>query len=472
MKKPAVVIDREDEWAYLTRMWESAKPELYIVRGRRRAGKSYLLSHVVQATNGIYYQATRRTEREQLAAVSRIVGRHFDEPALRSVSFGSWEDLFAYCIERGGGDRLLIVLDEFPYLISAAPALPSILQSIWDHDLTGTQIKLVLSGSHITAMKRLTEADQPLYGRRTGLIQVDPLDYLHSSAFVPSYTPADKIIAYGIFGGLPGHLGLLEADVSLAENVVRHILDPTARLNEEAVHCLDAFLGDAEVHYSIIEAIANGEVQWQKISNRIGKKSASLSRPLEWLKEMEVIEQVAPITEYPNPSPKSMIYRLRDPYLHFWHRFVSDIRAQGIPAIFEPGEIWRAFVEPGLDEYIGGYVFEEVCREFVRSSGHERLPFRPLKVGSWWTADAKDEIDLVALGTKGEVFLGECKWGSVGRDDVEKLKARADIILPQLPNVRSVQLGLFSGGAIDTAIQPRMDSGQILLFTQANLFPT
>mgnify|MGYP000744430383 CR=1 FL=1 len=167
-----------------------------------------------------------------------------------------------------------------------------------------------------------------------------------------------------------------------------------------------------------------------------------------------------------------MIYRLRDPYLHFWHRFVSDVRAQGIPAIFEPGEVWGAVIEPGLNEYIGRYVFEEVCREFVRSSGHERLSFRPLRVGSWWTADVQNEIDVVALGTEGEVFLGECKWGSVGRDDVDKLMARVDMILPRLPNVRSVQLGLFSGGVMDRAVQPRIDSGQILHFTQADLFPS
>jgi AAA+ ATPase superfamily predicted ATPase len=140
--------------------------------------------------------------------------------------------------------RLVLVLDEFPYLVNAELALPSILQSIWDHQLKQARVKLILSGSHITAMKRLTEADQPLYGRRTGLIQTDP------------------------------------------------------------VHC------------SIIHAIANGDVQRQKISNRVGKKSASLSRPLDWFKEMEVIEQYAPITAYPNPNPKSMSYRLRDPYLH------------------------------------------------------------------------------------------------------------------------------------------------------------
>ena len=212
--------------------------------------------------------------------------------------------------------RLVLVLDEFPYLVDAELALPSILQSIWDHQLQQARVKLILSGSHITAMKRPTEADQPLYGRRTGLIQTDPLDYLHVAAFVPAYSPKEKVIAYGVFGGWPGHLTLLDPNASLVENAARQFLDPTVRLHEEAVHAFDPFLGDAEVHCSIIHGIANGDVQWQKISNRVGKKSASLSRSLDWFKEMEVIEQYAPITAYPNPNPKSMSYRLRDPYLH------------------------------------------------------------------------------------------------------------------------------------------------------------
>src|SRR5690606_37974218 len=147
------------------------------------------------------------------------------------------------------------------------------------------------------------------------------------------YTANDRIRTYAMYGGLPGHLSLIHASRSLIENATRSILKPTGRLYEEAPHSFDAFVADAAVPNSIVEAIAAGETRWHKISNRIGKSASSLSRPLEWLSEMEVIERVAPITEYPNPAPKSMIYRLRDPYLHFWYAFIADIRAQSYPEL-------------------------------------------------------------------------------------------------------------------------------------------
>jgi AAA+ ATPase superfamily predicted ATPase len=471
MLKPETMIDRGGEWKQCVELWEGETSDLYIVRGRRRAGKSFLLSHFVRSVDGVYYQATKKTEREQLATLTRIIGRHFDDPALQRVSFDSWEDLFSYCVERTAGEKFLLVLDEFPYLMDAAPALPSIIQAIWDHDLPGTRFKLVLSGSHITAMKRLTEADQPLYGRRTGLIQVDPFNYQHVGECVPNYTAQDKIRVYGMFGGLPGHLALIQDSRTLVENAAKVILRSTGRLHEEAPHSFDAFVADAAVHNSIVEAIASGETRWHKISSKVGKSASSLSRPLEWLKEMEVIDHIAPITEYPNPNPKSMIYRLRDPYLQFWHSFIADLRAQGYPDILSPAELWSAFVGPRLDEYMGKHVFEVVCRQFVATSLHPSLPFRPARVGSWWTEDAAEEVHVVALDGKGGVLFGECKWGTVSREDLQKLERRANLLVPLLKGVRTVTLVLFSAGGIaDSVVQQRVDAGEVLHFSAEDMF--
>jgi hypothetical protein len=471
MDKPDRMIDRDAAWTQCAEMWEGQRPDLYIVRGRRRAGKSYLLSHFARTVGGIYYQATKKTEREQLATLTRIVGHHFADPALQRVSFETWDDLFSYCVDRSAGEHFLLVLDEFPYLMDSAPALPSIIQTLWDHTFVETRFKLVLSGSHITAMKRLTEADQPLYGRRTGLIQVDPFDYRHVGEWVPGYSAKDKIRMYGMFGGLPGHLALIDGTRSLMENVARVILRPTGRLHEEAPHSFDAFVADAAVPNSIVEAIASGETRWNKISNRVGKSTSSLARPLEWLQEMEVVERIAPITEYPNPNPKSMAYRLRDLYLQFWHTFIADLRAQGYPELLSAEELWDAFIEPRLDGYIGEHVFEVVCRQFVGNSSHPGLPFRAARIGSWWADDASNEVDVVAVDGRGGVLFGECKWGSVARDDLQKLERRSNLILPHLKGVRTVALALFSAGGIaDPVVQQRVDTGEVLHFSADDLY--
>jgi hypothetical protein len=154
---------------------------------------------------------------------------------------------------------MLVVLDEFPYLVDSAPALPSIVQKWLDHTAPSTKVKLVLSGSHISAMRQLEGADQPLYGRRTRRFVIAPFGVREVGLFVPGYSPQDRLLAYGTLGGLPGHLALLDPKRDFASNAAALLLDPPGRLVDEAQHVLDAFLTDAIVHYSIIEAIATGD---------------------------------------------------------------------------------------------------------------------------------------------------------------------------------------------------------------------
>ena len=258
MEKPADIIDRDHEWALLARLWESDRPELCFVRGRRRVGKSFLLAPFTRTVRGIYFQATRRTEAEQLRDLSRKLGQRFEDAALiHGGGLPDWPSILAYLRERAGEEPFLLTLDEFPYLAEAAPSLTSVLQEFLDHRMRGSSIKLVLAGSHITSMRRLEAADQPLYARRTACLDVRPFDCLDAGRFVPDHNHRDRIRTYAAFGGVPGHLALLAPDRSFAENVTRSILDPSSRLHDEAQHMLDAFLGEARVHYSILDAIAN-----------------------------------------------------------------------------------------------------------------------------------------------------------------------------------------------------------------------
>ncbi|HET6637941.1 MAG TPA: ATP-binding protein [Gemmatimonadota bacterium] len=468
-RKPADILDRDGEWGSLTSLLQSDRPELAFVLGRRRVGKSFLLARFAREAGGVYYQATKRTELEQLANLTRIVGSHYGDVAIeRGAAFPDWEALFGYIAQRSGGDPFLLVLDEFPYLADAAPALPSILQSLWDHAWPGTRAKVILSGSHITAMRRLERADQPLYGRRTGKIEVQPFPYVDAARFFPGYGAADRLLAYGIFGGLPGHLSLIDPALAVHENVSRQLLDSSGRLVDEAQHMLDAFLGEAEVHYSVIEAIANGERTWGRISSRVGRAASSLSRPLRWLSDMRIVTRVVPVTAGRARKSKRAIYRITDPYVAFWHRFVSPLVDSGAVGMVEPERLWEVRVLPGLDGYMGE-VFEAACREFVRRT--DRLPFEPIRVGEWWDAASRNQVDVVALGPEGEVLVGECKWGTVDAHDLTRLEARAMSLVKELDAVRHVHLCLFSGRRPkDPALVARVERGDVLHFTIDDLY--
>ena len=188
-----------------------------------------MLARFARETGGIYYQATRRTEADQLAALTRIIGEHFSDDALaENASFPSWEGLLRYVIRRANRELLVIVIDEFPYLAGAVPALPSIIQSAWDHEWQNTKLKVVLSGSYISATRRLEDAYQPLYGRRMARLTFSPFTYRNVARFVPDYEVRDQLRAYGIFGGLPGNLTLLDPAEVLEANVGR--LVPAQRM--------------------------------------------------------------------------------------------------------------------------------------------------------------------------------------------------------------------------------------------------
>jgi hypothetical protein len=463
MQKPRDLFDRDREWEMLEAAWESEQAELVFMLGRRRVGKSFLLSRFARQARGIYYQATKRTGEEQLVRMTQIVGERFGDRALiRGATLPDWEALLAYVTDQAGGNRCLLVIDEFPYLVAAVPALPSILQSLWDHRWTGTPFTLVLCGSLITAMRRLEEHDQPLYGRRTSRIVVSPFPYYHLRHFVPHYHPRDQLRAYAIFGGLPGHLDLLDPDLELAENVARTVLTPSGRLSDEAQHMLDTFVEDAEVHYSVIDAIANGERTWSGITSRVGKTGGSLLRPLEWLQRMGLVERVVPITETQPQKSKKSLYRISDPYVTFWHRFVSPLLSAGSLGLVDGATLWREYIESRLDDHMGE-LFEQICRDFVRHSN--QLPFSPVRVGQWWSADSTQEVDIVALGGRGQLLVGECKWGSVTTGDLTGLRDRATLLTRQLSGIRTVHLALFTGeAALGPDVRPAVEAGEVLQF--------
>ena len=465
------LIDRARELHDLDRAWKSGRPEMLIATGRRRAGKSFLLARYLEERRGFYYQATRTTSREQLGAIYEAALAALPKAGLaHGAGFRDWDAFFRFIAQQAGGRPFLLVLDELPYLLDAVRGFGTILQKHWDHTFPRTKVKLVLTGSYVSAMRRLTTADEPLHGRRTGRLAIEPFGYADAAAFVPGYGPADRLRAWAIFGGLPGQLVLLDPRAPLHENVARHILDPGGRLADEAEHLFDAFLQEAGVHYSIVHAIAQGEHKWSKITNRVGKQSASLSRPLQWLLDMDVIERILPISEPGDGNPKRAVYRLTDPYLSFWHRFVAPLRAGGAVGLARPADLWRRHVAPHMDDYMGRW-FERACRTFVGAAAHPRLPFRPDRVGEWWSEDSRVEVDVVALGGRGEILLGECKWGHAVAADLERLERRRDALVRELGGVRRVHLAIFAGRPInDRRLRQRITAGDALHFSLADLF--
>jgi AAA+ ATPase superfamily predicted ATPase len=254
----------------------------------------------------------------------------------------------------------------------------------------------------------------------------------------------------------------------VATNASALLLDPSGRLVDEAQQMLDAFLTDAVVHYSIIEAIATGDQTWKGITNRTGRTGGALHRAMDWLVAMEVVERVTPITEAKPERSKRTFYRIADPYVGFWHRFVSPLVSVGSIGLVDPRRLWDTAIVPRLDDYMGG-VFEQACRQAVRA-GTLPLPLTPVRVGEWWDAGSREQIDVVALDGDGGLFAAECKWGEATSQDLAVLERRAGLLAAELGNVRRTHVALVSGkGVFDDGVAAARTAGRVLCYTAADL---
>ncbi len=456
MEKPDDLINRQVEWDKLAQLWSDGQSHLIFMHGRRRVGKSWLLHRFAGAVDGIYYQATRGTAPEQLRRLTKVVAEYFDDAALRAgAELPGWEELFEYVIDAAGGEALFFAIDEFPYLVEQSPELTSIIQTVWDRHKTDSSFKLLLCGSHVTLMKQLEERDQPLHGRRTARLQISPFIYRDVARLVPDYDRRTQMCTYGIFGGLPGHLDRLDSARPLAENTERLILDSSSRLYDEATHLLDSFGKGSDLHYSVLFAIATGAHTFGEITKRTGRSAGALWPIIEWLRDMELIERQVPVTKQQPHKSKISLYRLTDPYLVFWYRFIQPIYSSGFIGMADPHTLWTSRIEPHLDDHMGR-IFEDICRDFVRVE--KPVSFQPLRIGRWWTRNSDGEVDIVVRGTQDELFVAECKWGSVDRRAYDRLRRRARRIADEIGDVPHLEYALFSGrGEFDASLQQAAD---------------
>jgi hypothetical protein len=424
LKAPARFIGRTREIELLQNEYQRQRPSLIVVYGRRRVGKSTLLIKSLQGIQPtVYYQASRLTNSDNLELLKKALQEQLELSATQKTVLSGlpdWTTLLAF-LQELAGQGLTLVLDEFPYLCEAYPALPSVLQVAWDRiRAANTPIKLVLCGSSIAFMEELLAERNPLRGRQTVDLNLPPLTYREVGQALPDYSLEDRLIAYGIWGGLPYYLSLLNPHASLLQNLTEVILLSGAPLYDEPNLLLQAELNSPSRYASILHAMAEGCHDWGEIIGRVRdfKDRTQLAPYMAKLEELRLIEVVRPFNA--TPKERNNRYFLADPFLIFWYRFVLPNRSA-----LEAGHheaVLEHMIGPHLSEHMG-LVFERICREYLRFYGQEQLGQPARAVGQIWAADF--DLDVVGELFSGEMVFGECKWWNeaVGVNVLEKLEA-------------------------------------------------
>ncbi|HEX9116003.1 MAG TPA: ATP-binding protein [Anaerolineae bacterium] len=416
-------VDREAELSSLDSAWHSDRAEFIVVYGRRRVGKTALLRAFCENRPGIFWVATLGSEAILRRSFTDTVWQG-DHPGAGAAGFTyeSWERAFVALGELAGDRRLVVVIDEFPYLANADAAVSSVLQKVWDEHLQNTRLMLILCGSHVGMMEReLLEYRAPLYGRRTGQINLRPLPLAALPALFPTHTAAQQIETYAVLGGIPAYLTRWDGRQSLLTNIEQRILSPASYLYLEPQFLLREELQEPRNYFALLQAIAQGKTRLGEIVQATGMERGPASRYLAILQDLHLVERRVPVTERQPDKSRRGVYRLRDPFLAFWFRFVAPYVST--LELGHPAPVVR-LVDAQLSQFVGP-VFEDLCREWVTGqAAGGRLPLVPQRIGAWW--DNEEEIDLVAPGERA-LLAGECKWSTrpVGTNVLDDLKRKA-----------------------------------------------
>ncbi|MFA4641051.1 ATP-binding protein [Pyrococcus kukulkanii] len=396
-------VNRKDELNFLESLYSSNKKEVLILYGRRRVGKTELIKRFIKDKNAIYFLADRGSLRANAKRFYLEASEVLDLPRVGVEDFREAFEL----IKLKAPERIIVVIDEFSYLLLSDKNTPAVFQHIID-EILDDRFFLILCGSIIGLMESLMSYKNPLYGRRTAQLKLKPLNFFHVREYFRK-TPIENVVRiYSVTGGVPMYFKLFTGE-NFEEELLRNAFSPTSILYEEPEFTLREELGDVHRYYLILEAIAHGKHKVSEIAQFAGIEAKDMPKYLRVLTSLELIRREVPVTE-PERSKKARYY-LNDNFLAFWFRFVKPNKSKIEIGTFEMN--WDDF-----NAYVGK-AFEGVAKEFlIEMNKRKGLPFKFSKIGRWWHKG--EEINIVALGDD-KALLVEVKWKEIDRRKVRRI---------------------------------------------------
>ena len=417
-------VGRRAELAALERHHAARRSSLIPVYGRRRVGKTELLLRFSAGKPAVYFTATQKLKEPQLADLMRAAAEGLGRPELAASAPGSWDAALRLVVGAApAGRKLVLVLDEFQWLCESSPELPSVIQRLWDREWQrGNQVTLILCGSFIGFMEReVLGARSPLHGRRTADLRIEPFGFREAAEFHPRWSRDEQARAYFVCGGVPAYLQRFDPHRSVQQSLAGQFFELDAFFQREPDFLLREELAEVKHAASILESIALGRRAQGDIARAVGLSTAALAPHLKNLVGLGYLERIAPLA--PRPPPRTaVVYRIADPLLRFWFRFVDPnlSTARRIPAERAVEQLvlpqWEAFCGDG---------FERLCREAMPLLLDAEGVTARVQVGEYW--DRAIQLDVVAVRTDGWIDAGECKWSerSAVADTARDLARRA-----------------------------------------------
>ncbi|MDY3296845.1 ATP-binding protein [Selenomonas sp.] len=401
-------IGRTRERAELQRRYKREGFECIILYGRRRVGKTALIREFCKNKRTIFFTGLETTAKENLQNFSQCIyaaqGGEGDAPV-----YADFKAALSAVTTLARREKLILVIDEYPYLAKSYPGIFSLLQIFLDRDWQALDFFVILCGSSMNFMERqVLGHESPLFGRRTAQLKLEPFTIFETRAYFPEMPLEDVAVLYGATGGIPFYLAQMEGNASLKENLTRTFFDPLGYLLEEPSNLLKQELREPATYNAILQAIAGGRTKVSQIATTVGIEVSACAGYLKNLIALGIVKRETPLGE---KQSKRSIYLLKDHIFRFWYRFVPNHYSMIQNGM---GETVYQRIEKDLPDFMG-QVFEQICMEWLwRENRNGHLPFLFEEAGRWWGNDARKkqptEIDIIAQNADKEMLFCECKW--------------------------------------------------------------
>lgn len=402
-------IGRIREINNLNKRYESGNFEVAVIYGRRRVGKTTLINEFIKDKETIFYTGIEGNRKENLEGLSKSIYALSEDFANASGSFSSFQEAVETVFKIAEKRRIVFVIDEYPYLANSYKAISSVLQVLIDKNKDTSNMFLILCGSSMSFMENQVLGYQsPLFGRRTCQFKILPFEFFEVKDYYKKFDRVDLATIYGITGGIPLYMSLMNDNFSVEENIKTNFLEPNAYLFEEPTNLIKQECRDPAQYNSIVKAIATGASRMSEICSKTDIDTALATSYLNKLISLGIVKKEKP---FGTNNSRKAIYLLEDSMFRFWYRFIPDNIAainRGLTdAVYQK-------IAPGIPAFMGG-VFEEICKQYLwelNRQGKAAIPF--IDLGRWWGNDPRNkceaEIDIMCTADNDSAMFCECKW--------------------------------------------------------------
>ena len=402
-------LGRRSELNRLEAVYTSDKFECVIMYGKRRIGKTSLLREFLVGKKGIYFAALESSSRENLESLAACIEALPSEGTVGVGEIGSFEDAFEHIGKISQNERIVLIVDDYQFLVSAYKGISDLLCKKIDSSFKNGKLMMIVCGSSELVMERETLGyDSPFHGRRTAHMNLQPFNFFETRRLYTDFSPYDIAVIYGLTGGVPKYLEQMDPELSIEDNIRQNFFNSSSFLFEEPANILRREIRDPTYYNAILRAISIGLNKNSEISAAVGLETSACTAYLKNLIALGLVGKYTPVTE---KAGKKTIYEIEDSMFHFWYRFV-----QGNISNIQNGmadRIWRG-VATEIPSFMS-MVFTNICRQWLEQrSLAGRLPLTIVEMGRWWGPDpvwkTETSVPIVAYSDDENAIFADCDW--------------------------------------------------------------